>query len=57
MPNRLHHLLPLLNLTTRPTSQTADDTYDLDELLDEAEALLHVPALLRPTHLEAVVAV
>ena len=26
-------------------------------LLYEAEALLHVPALLRPTHLEAVVAV
>ena len=42
MPHdRLHRLLPLLSLSTRPTSQTADGTtYDLDELLAEAEALL-----------------
>ena len=42
MPHdRLHRLLPLLSLSTRPTSQTAEGTaYDLDELLAEAEALL-----------------
>ena len=39
--DRLHRLLPLLNLSTRSTGQTAEGTaYDLDELLAEAEALL-----------------
>ena len=42
MPHdRLHRLLPLLNLSTRSTGQTAEGTsYDLDDLLAEAETLL-----------------
>ena len=43
MQDRLHHHLPLLSLSTHPTSQTADGTYDLDDLLAEAEALLAEP--------------